>query len=222
MACTKCDAECNSCNSTCNDCNTACNTCNRSGCQVCQNCVSGCQVYCEYHQDLATYAGSFAFSPRPSTSVRIGPEAGMFTRASWNAAANWISERANVGSLVSGGSTVPTYNGNVFTAAEFNRISSEVGGPTVHQNQLITASLFITLQNRMNSLNISAAACNANNTCGANCNGCNSCNTTCNICNGTCDSCMGCYGCVRCQTTCNSCVSCDAGCEGHTPTPGDQ
>lgn len=215
--CVSC-VHCENCNSTnCASCNASCNgTCN--GCNICV----ACQTVCQYKQLLKDHAGKFEFKPKPATNIQIGPNTGMFTRDSWNAAAKWISKRADVPSGDSvahtGGSTVSNYTGTLFTYDEFNRISGIVGGPTVEQYQLIKADLFTTLETNLNNLKVSADACTANNTCKGTCQ-----TGTCQTCNVACQTCQTCVHCEHCNSSvCGGCTSCNDCVTGENNTPTTQ
>ena len=227
--CTGCyTGQCTSCNS-CDSCNTSCQGTN--ACVACNTgCQNGCntkQTYCVLGKEtiaLATGA-SFEFSPKPSTSVQMGPLAGMFGKDSWDAIATYISTRhklavtakSNKPATVTSSTTTWVSTNSAdggaevsasaeadvkpFTADEFNRISATLKmaagttATTVSKNQLIQASLFNNLASEASGSLVLDTACSK-------------CNAGCDY---GCDSCQNCNS--GCQT-CNSCDSCNASCQG--------
>lgn len=238
----------------CYGCQSACNTCNVTGCQTCQTCnqcqtcdkcMSDCNAggQASYNgKKISEIFGTFSFSLTPvKDAVQMGPFSGMFNKAIWDEIATWLSKRHKLptgyggetegytvtGANPNGGAVVnPSSIADVapFSAAEFDRISGIVGGPTVSSGDLITAALFTTLVSNANAKTVDDGACkycvtacdltyNACKTCNKSqcATYCQSCNVSCNGCDSICNSgeccnrCMGsCESCNACNTSCNS------------------
>lgn len=227
--CTNC-SPCNSCQGDC----VGCKKCD-SGCMVsCDSAQTWCALEKETIQE-ACGQEAFAFSYRPvanSSTSSMGP--GQFDKSVWDEIATWISKRAALptetpetktkGDGAPGGTT-NAVGGTVvaastvadvvpFSAAEFNRISATVDGPTAVQNAVITAQIFLDLETAANSKKVAADACKM---CNANCdNSCNICEK-CDSCQG-CEGCEGCVDCQACEGCSGDCESCD-GCESDETTP---
>lgn len=225
----------------CTNC-SPCNSC-QGECVNCQKCNNGCQISCDTAQtwcnlgketiSLACEQGDFAFSYRPVANLGIiGP--GYFDQNVWDEIAAWISKRATLptetpetkekGAGAPGGTTnevggtvvlASDYNAVVpFSADEFNRIAQEVNGPTVRSNDIITAAIFLQLEQAANNKEIDSNACKM---CNVNCdNSCDICEK-CDECQD-CEQCEGCVNCMMCEGCSGDCEYCNVTCESGNST----
>lgn len=198
-------------------CNGGCDTCDK--CVACQKC-NACQCDCEKVQlveggecgtlvQVLPGKRNFQFSVRPTKNVGImGPNSGQFNKSVWQEVIDFYNKGVVVGKrrkffesklADASGGLAP------FTAAEFNRVSSQCDGPTVSKGQLILGSYFTSLENAVSNKKGAPDACDkCNEKCdcdGADstrCNACQNCNTgvtdatgshpTCCGCNSSCES----------------------------------
>lgn len=217
MGCQSCNTSERSMCSNCNKCNICidcqkCNSCQATGADQCETIQTLCIVRSEY---LRTYAGTFAFSYRPTKDAGImGP--GYFDKSVWDEICAWISQERSVGEKSPGGPGLrSSYTNDVspFTAAEYNRVANHLGiyNNEVRPNALIKGSYFTDLESAANVYKISDSACDI-------------CNVECDA--DGCDSCLtphSCDACVTCTTGCNACNSCNTSqrrdCETESSTP---
>lgn len=192
MACMSC-VSCQGCN-TCEGCYNCRGCYNCQTCNSCQLCNSGCQAatgndcvtlqrICSLNTNvLKSLCGdSFKFSPCPETTTLMGPNSGQFNKATWDSICEWISQRADYGDTVAGGSSFSNSDTDdvaPFKAAEFNRISNELGCSTKATSLTqIKGSYFKALETSTSSYKISSSACDfCDSACDVTCCVCQKCN----------------------------------------------